>query len=70
MFLFNQNYFYRWLADQHYELMEILKKKFKNLLCFRWGKEGNGYPYLYLPLNVNHEPDFCNLSYPKTCVGM
>lgn len=34
---------------------------------FMWGKEGNGYPYLYLPLNVNHEPEFCSLA--NNCVA-
>jgi len=37
---------------------------------FRWGKEGNGYPYLYLPLNVNHETDFCNKVNHKSCKGI
>lgn len=34
-----------------------------------WGKEGNGYPYLYLPLNVNHEAEFCSLANGGTCTA-
>lgn len=37
---------------------------------FMWGPDRNGYPYLYLPLNVEHELDLCrNLSWCKGDCG-
>lgn len=32
-----------------------------------WGANGNGFPYLYLPLDANHEPDFCKLNIGSNC---
>lgn len=38
---------------------------------FMWGKNGNGYPYLYLPLSVQHDADFCSkISGSQKCKGV
>ena len=34
---------------------------------FKWGANGIGYPYLYLPLSVQHEKPFCDLA--NQCQG-
>ena len=34
---------------------------------FRWGEDGEGSPYLYLPLNTTHTKDFCAQVSGKSC---
>ena len=41
----------------------------KLLNCFRWKSKGFGNPYLYLPLDVKQEDDFCKNTIRGTCEG-
>lgn len=34
---------------------------------FMWGKNGNGYPYLYLPKSASHLTEFCSYTGDVTC---
>ena len=33
-----------------------------------WGKNGNGYPYLYIPKEAMHLPEFCSYTQYKNCI--